>query len=419
MRLLRLLVATLCLASLGLTAAPAHAAGTLSFSPLQWQGRPSDRLSNVLNREDCLADRVATTTLSIRGIPSGKFEVWVGSGCDNSTNRVATSTTRTCARVVGDKNPIDQSLTIHFRDLIKPYGMDDEATDESVCNTTQTAGLLTRTLYFVVYDPTTNASLLTTSPSWAFKYDIQAPPPPGNVTARSGDETIVTNFTAPANETNLIKYHFYCSPKSDAPAAAAGTAGTNTGGTAGTDAGGSAGTETGGTAGSDPRGTAGTDAAAGADTGGTAGTDTGGTAGTDTGGTAGTAGSAGTAGTTTVDPNCQSAVLIPGQPVPDGAVECGTVPSTGASGGETDPVLTNGDEFAIAVATEDAVNNIGVLSNLACAVPKDVRGFYENYRDAGGTAGGGYCTFAPAKHGALASLLAFGVGALALLRRRK
>jgi hypothetical protein len=83
-------------------------------------------------------------------------------------------------------------------------------------------------------------------------------------------------------------------------------------------------------------------------------------------------------------------------------------------------VLDNDMGYAVAVSTEDELGNIGNLSNLACNVPKNVVGFYEAYRSAGGEAGGGYCTFAPARRGgALAGLIALLIGACALVWRRK
>jgi hypothetical protein len=390
MRLFRLLVASLCLAVLGTATAPAHAAGTVTVSPILWQNRNSANLmTTVLNRNDCLRDLKGTATVAIRGTGTSglNFELWAGNNCDQLANRNAGSVTRTCSKVMNVGNPVDQTITVAFRDLIKAFGDDTPATD-AVCNLPQNTGLISRTLYFLVLD----SSLATAAAGtpWNFKFDIVAPIPPVNVTATPGDETLVTSFKASTTESNLLKYHFYCSPKSATPAATGGTTGTDTGGT-----------DTGGTD--------------------TTGTETGGASETaGTGGTSGTSGSSGSAGTGfTPDPDCNSDILVPGQPVPDGAIECGDVPATGATGGETDPVLTNDDQFAVAVATEDSVNNIGVLSNLACGTPKDVRGFYENYRDAGGEAGGGYCSFAPAKHGPFAVLLGLGLAAFAVRRRRR
>jgi hypothetical protein len=82
-------------------------------------------------------------------------------------------------------------------------------------------------------------------------------------------------------------------------------------------------------------------------------------------------------------------------------------------------VLENGSTYVVAIAAEDTAYNVGVLSELACGTPQDVTGFYEAYRDAGGEAGGGFCSFAPARHGALAAAVASLVAACALLRRRR
>ncbi|HEX2872767.1 MAG TPA: hypothetical protein VHP33_16005 [Polyangiaceae bacterium] len=385
MRLFRLFVATLWLAALAFSTAPARAAGTLSFSPPIWTNRAADRLINKFNRKDCLDDATATFSLAIRGAPTNAlFQVWAGTGCDNYANRSPTAVSRTCTLLTGNLAPLDQRVEIHLRDMVATPGSEVSQAVEQ-CDASTTAGLQTRTLYFVVSDPNTNNSLVTGTTSWAFSYDVKAPPPPTGVTAASGDETLVTKFTAPSGETNLLHYKFYCSPVGDPPA----TAGT----------GGSAGTDTGGTTSAD-----------------TGGADSGASA-VDAGGTA--TATAGTAGTTSVDTNCHSAILIPGEPPPAGAIECGEIGAQGATGGETSPVLTNDMEYVVAVATEDNVNNVGVLSQLACNIPKDTTGFYEAYREAGGEAGGGFCTFAPAHQGTTLwglTLLAF---ACALWRRRQ
>jgi hypothetical protein len=400
MRFFRLFLATLWLVALGFSAAPAHAA-TISVSPPRWANRVADRLINKFNRKDCIdgdgtaegiADgAVATFSVSVVGAPTNAlFQVWSGTGCDQYANRSPTAVSRTCTAITEALAPRNGDVPVHLRDMIAAYGatVDQSATE---CDASTTAGLQTRSLYFVVSDPTTNATLATgTGTPWAFTYDVKAPPPPTNVAAGSGDGSLVTSFTAPAGETNLLHYKFFCSQIGDAPVMAISAAGT--GGTAGTSGTDTAGTDTGGVA-------------------------TGGAADT---GTSGTSGTAGTTTTTEVDAECQSSILIPGQPPPaEGYVDCGEIAAQGATGGETNPVLTNDIKYVVAVATEDNVNNVGVLSKLACGVPKDTIGFGEAYGKAGGQAGGGFCTFAPATHGAWATLVALLVGACALVRRRK
>jgi hypothetical protein len=83
--------------------------------------------------------------------------------------------------------------------------------------------------------------------------------------------------------------------------------------------------------------------------------------------------------------------------------------------------LTNGVTYAVAVAGIDAYLNTGNLSNLTCATPEPVTGFFEAYREAGGEAGGGYCAIGPVR----SRLSAVGIVLAALgltlrrVRRRK
>jgi hypothetical protein len=382
MRFFRLFVATLWLVALGSSAASAHAA-TISVSPPRWENRAAMRLINKFNRKDCLDDAKATFSVSLVGAPTNAlFQVWSGTGCDQYSNRSPTAVSRTCTAVTSALAPRNGNVTINLRDMLAPYGA-EVSNSAAQCDASTTAGLQSRALYFVVSDPSTNMTLVTgTGTPWSFTYDVKPPPPPQAVRASSGDSSLITSFTAPAGETNLLHYKFYCSPIGQAPLTTGGNDGT--GGVAGSDTGATAGTETGGVAGT------------------------------------GTSGAAGTAAVAT-NPDCQSSVLIPGQPVPDSedVIDCGEITAQGASGGETEPVLTNDVNWVVAVATEDNVNNVGVLSNLACNVPKDTVGFIEAYGEAGGQAGGGFCAFAPARQGTLATLVAFLLGAGALVRRRK
>ncbi|WP_437638344.1 hypothetical protein [Sorangium sp. So ce854] len=115
-----------------------------------------------------------------------------------------------------------------------------------------------------------------------------------------------------------------------------------------------------------------------------AGQSSGDAAGAGGGGDGGGQGTAGGAG----DSACSSAKLVPGQ-VPDGLDPCGDVGKAdqGSAGN-----LTNGERSAVAVAAYDIVGNAGPLSALACGTPVAVDGFFEKYREAGGQAGGGFCS---------------------------
>lgn len=369
MRPFRHCLATALLAGSGLTALPA-AAGTLTWSPPRWENREgTNRRVDILNREDCLNDAKVNFSVLIRGVSSSAIlELWAGTNCENIANRTGSGGTKTCVQVTSGQSALTTTNVVaRLQNMVLPYSTSgiDTGTAAS-CDLETSTGLVPRTLFFVVYNTgTTMSELSPAANSWAFKYDIKAPAPPTSIAAGPGEGSLVTTFTPPSGETNLLRYRFYCSlasaPSSD-----------GTGGTTST---------------TEPD-----EATAGASTG-------------DEGGSS--------------DPLCNSDVLVPGQPPPDDAIDCGRVAAQGARGGETTEVLENGVNYAVAIATEDDANNVGVLSKLACGTPQEVTGFYEAYRAAGGEAGGGFCSFKPARTGAFAALLALSgiVGAL-LWRRR-
>jgi hypothetical protein len=127
---------------------------------------------------------------------------------------------------------------------------------------------------------------------------------------------------------------------------------------------------------------------------------------------------AGGTSSTSGDGSCTSSVLIEGNS-PLGLKSCGSTRSKLSTSGETDDSLVNGTNYAVAIAAEDNLGNLGVLSAIACGVPQEVTGYFEAYRAAGGQAGGGFCSFAVARRGALPMALALLFGLAAIARRRK
>src|SRR5882724_2501789 len=163
MRLLRLFVAALWLAALGLSAAPARAAGSINVALPIWTNRPADRLANLLNRQDCRDDAIASFNVSFLGLSgtNAAFEVWSGAGCDQAANRSNVTAVQNCVRVSPPMmGTINENVQIHFRDMVAPANTTpNDSLDQ--CNTTQSIGLQTRTLYFVVFDPNTQATIAT------------------------------------------------------------------------------------------------------------------------------------------------------------------------------------------------------------------------------------------------------------------
>jgi len=85
--------------------------------------------------------------------------------------------------------------------------------------------------------------------------------------------------------------------------------------------------------------------------------------------------------------------------------------------------LKDGDYYNIAAAAVDAFGNVGPLSNVPCGEPVPVNDFWKLYSEAGGQAGGGYCSTegvgTPAGASGLGALMLASMVALTRRRRRK
>lgn len=114
--------------------------------------------------------------------------------------------------------------------------------------------------------------------------------------------------------------------------------------------------------------------------------------------------------------DCTAANLVAGEIPASTLSEKGTGGPSATSGEASG--LTNNQTYACAVAAYDELENVGPLSELVCAQPEPVEGYFKGYREAGGQGGGGYCAFGRSGPEALAALAA-GLAALAFARRRR
>ena len=114
---------------------------------------------------------------------------------------------------------------------------------------------------------------------------------------------------------------------------------------------------------------------------------------------------------------CSGTALVAGMVPPANIEENGETGKSTTSGEASG--LTNGVAYACGVAGFDALFNVGKLSELVCATPEPVNGYFKQYRAAGGQAGGGYCTFARSTATPAAVLTPLAALALLVLRRRK
>lgn len=146
------------------------------------------------------------------------------------------------------------------------------------------------------------------------------------------------------------------------------------------------------------------------------------------------------AGSSTAE-SCTSAELIAtdgggtdggssgGKIVPDEAFnakyQCGSLTGNTGSALIADTVggkpLENFKEYAVAIAAIDQFGNVGPLSSVFCETPEPTTDFWENYKNAGGAAGGGICSVdgAGLPVGSITVMSVFGLAALGTLRRRR
>src|SRR5690606_36944284 len=77
--------------------------------------------------------------------------------------------------------------------------------------------------------------------------------------------------------------------------------------------------------------------------------------------------------------------------------------------------LANNVNYAVAVSGQDALGNAGPISEIQCGRPLPLRDFFEDYHQAGGPGGGGFCTLRLGQLGTAASALGAATLALAAL----
>ncbi|MCU0692588.1 MAG: hypothetical protein MUF54_14400 [Polyangiaceae bacterium] len=336
-----------------------------------------------ISRADCDADDEFTFPLSMSGFANSKLEVWASSGedCTKSDER---GTNGGCWKVYGTSaTQQDTIVPIKARPIVAGKNADATA---AVCTPEdgETSNAEPVKLYFM---------LLTGSDAKVHQLwdktsiDLVGPNPPTDVRAGAGDGILMLEWKSNSGDMDLVKVQFFCDPKPGSEPTT-GDAGTGNAGASGSGSAGAAG----------QGGSSGSAGAAGQ------------------GGGSGSAGAAGQGGG--AQSACVSENLKPGV-LPDPEYRCGEV-AGGVSG--TIKGLKNEVQYAVAVAGVDALGNPGKLSNVACKIPRPTDDFFNVYREAGGQAGGSFCTTGGAVgHGAgfggLGLLLAAAIGRI--VRRRE
>lgn len=362
-----------------------------------------------ISRDDCLRNDEFHFPLYVTGYSGLQLEVWAG-GSDCTAVAARQTTTATCWRVTDGITPSGNSVTVNVRvqDIVAkklPPTTGPNLGKESDCSPSLgTTAPVAVSLFFMFIDPSSQAN--SGGYQWKTSYDLLGPTAPGGLTIGQGDTLLKLEWKQSTTDTDLTGYHFFCDPPP-------GKEGSGAGGQleAGSPS------ETDASTSEDAAADAGADAdAAVCDE----------DAGDAEGGCAAQVAEAGTdASSTTTDAggstnsNCGNGALVSGK-IPDYKYYCGSANGQTATSGRIEG-LQNKYTYAVAIAGVDAVGNVGTLSTVQCGEPWPVDDFFKLYKQAGGDAGGTFCSTGAVGRGAgMATLLVLSIGALgAVVRRRR
>ena len=323
-----------------------------------------DGKTPALSQQDCLDDLVYDFPIVMTGLPTAfTLQAWAGTNCTDITAR--TGANPTCWPLLGSGITPLQSTNVKIRmqDIVaqmttQPKVLTYTAATSSVC-TSQTSlgnGRTAVSVFFLFINGGDGTSQ-GTGATYALAVKLFGPAAPTNVAAGAGGGLLKLTWTAPAGQSDLLGYRIY---------AQAG------GGDASTDAT---------------------------------------TTVCDEGGVIdGGLDDSGDATTITVDASCTT---TPVSNSCGGSIDTTKVTPTevgGAVGGGTVSGLVDGQGYSVAVAGYDSFGNTGTLSSVICATPQDTIDFWDNYRNSGGTAGGGYCASGPTGSGGDAPWAFFAIG---------
>lgn len=387
MRSMRSLVSVLGASASMLVAASAFAqTATISTSGIQRKTSTGtvvnprfviDGKTPGLSRQDCLDDLVYDIPLVMTGLPTSyTLQAWAGSDCATLTAR--TGANPTCWPLLGSGIGVGASVNVKIRmqDIVaqmntggSPRVTSYTPATSSVC-TSQTAlgsGATSLGVSFLWIDGGSGNSM-GTGATYTISVKLFGPDAPTNLAAGAGGGLLKLTWTAPSNQKDLLGYRIY------------------------TQAGGGDGGATDATT----------------------------TTCTEGGVIDGGLDDSGDATTITVDASCTT---TPVTNTCGGTIDTTKVTPTevgGTVGGGTVSGLVDGQSYTVAVAGYDSYGNSGTLSNSICATPQDTIDFWDNYRNSGGTAGGGYCASGPTGTGGDAPWAFFAIGGFlcaAIVRR--
>jgi hypothetical protein len=396
----------------------------------------------AINYQDCIDDLDLEFTVGVANLAgcSDTIQVWAGAGtdCTQPQARDRIDGAPQCWPVSGSL-PLEGSFTTKIRaeDIVAHISDSDSpalptsytpASADNACRSQSAPGTVQLTLYFLAVNATTAVDAFQT---YSLDGDLVGPYAPTSVAAGVGQNIIVVSWT-PAVDSTIQGFNIYCQP-----VGAAGTGAGSAGATAlvcpdaGTPVADGAASAVGGTS----------DAASchylnEIDSGAPGASSSCASPGdvlknvwTSSAGSGG----AGSPEAGTVEPTSDGSTE--GSAPESTAVGISDIPSqylcgqvgNGTSGftvtnfvNSGAPIVDN-TEYVVTVAAFDGTNNVGIIGNLACVIPSPVTDFLTAYVEAGGQAGGGFCSLRGAGMPISRSLFGVSVSAAAFVfaRRRR
>ncbi|MEO8799095.1 MAG: hypothetical protein ABI551_14500 [Polyangiaceae bacterium] len=396
---------------------------------------PNGSQPSWISHSDCEQNILIRVPLTVSGTNNGSvMQVWAGANgvdCTDALNR--TGTTQQCWEVYANGIPFQQSLTVDIKaqDVIAPLTLGTgqkpptySAGTPAACDSVTQSGAIPLTLYFMFING--GGTVSGTSATYALSAALIGPVAPTGVAVSVGDSLLKVNWV-PANDVNTQGFQIFCDP----PPGKEGTASDAGGGDTIVDSGTVLVCQDGGTedGGFDDAGNYLGDIAV----------DGGCTSENQSTGTSGENGNCvsseifsggGTTSTTTTGDDESGtgtntvATGIKPPPANIGDYICGPKGSNVGSPTSNSTTLTglkNGTHYVIGVASYDIVGNLGPMSIPGCDSPTPVSDFWNVYKNAGGSGGGGFCSVdknnEPAGLGAFA--IVGGACAISVFRRRR
>ncbi len=425
---------------------------------------PNGVLVNAINFEDCESDLIYSFPLLISSLNSGyNLNIWAGTAdCSQLTNRQAATAVCWPVKVPVQANANPYTVDVRMRDIVSQIFQATHTVtyvaaptkasgNDAVCQAQSTTGATNIQVYFFFADAAGNA--VGNNQPYPVTVDMRAGDVQGSISVGVGETLLIVNVP-PTTDTDTQGWNVYCDPPpgkesvvSTIPVDAATNGGVCVPDSAGTVVTTSTDAEADGDASDagDESGVAAVDSGpapvvlddAGGNVCGVSVND----AGIPSPGGCSTSSvlvpGGGGLVTTTVDEAGNEIVEEGGASVfseeGGAAIQGGTMkilPSgylcgTGSVSSTQINVLglKNGVYYNVAVAATDALGNVGPLSNVPCGEPVPVNDFWKLYYEAGGRAGGAFCSAegvgTPAGSGAVGALMVASMVAIARRRRRK